>query len=47
MIWDRAALTPSVVVGLLTKEKAPRAGYDPKSGQKPANIAGWFPLGVT
>jgi hypothetical protein len=27
------------------KEAAPRAGYDPKGGQKPANIAGWFPLG--
>jgi hypothetical protein len=27
------------------KEEAPRAGYDPKSGKKPANIAGWFPLG--
>ncbi len=27
------------------KQGAPRAGYDPKSGQKPANIAGWFPLG--
>lgn len=27
------------------KEEAPRAGFDPKSGKKPANIAGWFPLG--
>jgi hypothetical protein len=27
------------------KQEAPRAGYDPKSGKKPANIAGWFPLG--
>jgi hypothetical protein len=27
------------------KEAAPRAGYDPKSGKKPANIAGWYPLG--
>jgi hypothetical protein len=27
------------------KEEAPRAGYDPKSGNKPANIAGWFPQG--
>jgi hypothetical protein len=27
------------------KEEAPRAGYDPKSGKKPANIAGWFPQG--
>src|SRR5262249_18116117 len=26
-------------------EGAPRAGYDPKGGQKPANIAGWYPLG--
>jgi hypothetical protein len=26
-------------------EKAPRAGFDPKGGEKPANIAGWFPLG--
>src|SRR5437870_5463689 len=26
-------------------EGAPRAGYDPKSGKKPANIAGWFPKG--
>jgi hypothetical protein len=27
------------------KELAPRAGFDPKSGKRPANIAGWFPLG--
>ena len=27
------------------KEEAPRAGYDPKSGKKPANIAGWRPDG--
>jgi hypothetical protein len=27
------------------KEEAPRAGYDPKSDKKPANIAGWFPKG--
>jgi hypothetical protein len=27
------------------KQEAPRAGYDPKSGKKPANIAGWFPDG--
>src|SRR5262249_37684787 len=27
------------------KEEAPRAGYDPKSGKKPFNIAGWYPLG--
>ena len=27
------------------KEDAPRAGYDPKSGKKPANIAGWYPKG--
>jgi hypothetical protein len=27
------------------KELAPRAGFEPKSGKKPANIAGWFPLG--
>jgi hypothetical protein len=26
-------------------EGAPRAGYDPKSDKKPANIAGWFPAG--
>jgi hypothetical protein len=26
-------------------EEAPRAGYDPKSGKKPANIAGWYPKG--
>lgn len=26
-------------------EGAPRAGYDPKSGKKPANIAGWYPKG--
>jgi hypothetical protein len=26
-------------------EEAPRAGYDPKSGKQPANIAGWFPKG--
>jgi hypothetical protein len=26
-------------------EGAPRAGYDPKSGKQPANIAGWFPAG--
>jgi hypothetical protein len=24
---------------------APRAGYDPKTGQQPANIGGWFPAG--
>ncbi len=27
------------------KEDAPRAGYDPKSGKAPANIAGWYPKG--
>jgi len=27
------------------KEEAPRAGYDPRTEKKPANIAGWFPLG--
>jgi hypothetical protein len=27
------------------KEGAPRAGYEPKSGKAPANIAGWFPKG--
>ncbi len=26
-------------------EGAPRAGYDPKSGKEPANVAGWFPKG--
>jgi hypothetical protein len=26
-------------------EGAPRAGYDPKSGKKPANVAGWKPDG--
>jgi hypothetical protein len=26
-------------------EGAPRAGYEPKSGKQPVNIAGWFPLG--
>lgn len=26
-------------------EEAPRAGYDPKSDKKPANIAGWYPKG--
>ena len=26
-------------------ENAPRAGYDPKTGVEPANVAGWFPLG--
>lgn len=26
-------------------EGAPRAGYDPKSGQEPANVAGWYPKG--
>jgi hypothetical protein len=26
-------------------EGAPRAGYDPKSDKKPANIAGWYPKG--
>jgi hypothetical protein len=26
-------------------EEAPRAGYDPKSGKKPVNIAGWYPKG--
>lgn len=27
------------------KEGAPRAGYDPQSGQLPANVAGWYPKG--
>jgi hypothetical protein len=27
------------------KEEAPRAGYDPKSEKKPANIGGWYPKG--
>jgi hypothetical protein len=27
------------------KEGAPRAGYDPQSGKKPANVAGWYPKG--
>jgi hypothetical protein len=27
------------------KEAGPRAGFDPKSGKKPANIAGWYPDG--
>jgi hypothetical protein len=27
------------------KEGAPRAGYDPKGDNEPANIAGWFPKG--
>src|SRR5207247_1613614 len=26
-------------------EAAPRAGYDPKSGKEPANVAGWYPKG--
>jgi hypothetical protein len=26
-------------------EGAPRAGYDPKSGKQPVNIAGWYPKG--
>jgi hypothetical protein len=26
-------------------EGAPRAGYDPKSGKLPANVAGWYPKG--
>ncbi len=26
-------------------EEAPRAGYDPKGRQKPANIGGWYPKG--
>jgi hypothetical protein len=26
-------------------EGAPRAGFDPKSGKEPANIAGWYPKG--
>lgn len=26
-------------------EGAPRAGYDPKSGKDPANVAGWYPKG--
>jgi hypothetical protein len=26
-------------------EEAPRAGFDPKSGKAPANIAGWYPKG--
>jgi hypothetical protein len=27
------------------REGAPRAGYDPKGNQLPANVAGWFPKG--
>jgi len=27
------------------KQAAPRAGFDPKSGKEPANIAGWYPDG--
>jgi hypothetical protein len=27
------------------KEEAPRAGFDPKTDKKPANIAGWYPKG--
>ncbi|HMC64047.1 MAG TPA: hypothetical protein VKI65_03840, partial [Gemmataceae bacterium] len=27
------------------REGAPRAGYDPKTGKQPANVAGWFPKG--
>src|SRR5947209_6090292 len=27
------------------REGAPRAGYDPKTGKEPANVAGWFPKG--
>jgi hypothetical protein len=26
-------------------EGAPRAGYEPKSGKEPANVAGWYPKG--
>jgi hypothetical protein len=26
-------------------EGAPRAGYDPKTGKEPANVAGWYPKG--
>jgi hypothetical protein len=26
-------------------EGAPRAGYEPKSGKEPVNIAGWYPKG--
>jgi hypothetical protein len=26
-------------------EGAPRAGFDPKTGKEPANVAGWFPKG--
>jgi hypothetical protein len=26
-------------------EGAPRAGYDPKTGKEPGNVAGWFPKG--
>jgi hypothetical protein len=26
-------------------EDSPRAGYDPKSGKEPANVAGWYPKG--
>jgi len=26
-------------------QNAPRAGFDPKTGKEPANIAGWYPLG--
>ncbi|HJT76822.1 MAG TPA: hypothetical protein VJ739_06430 [Gemmataceae bacterium] len=27
------------------REGAPRSGRDPKSGEKPANLAGWYPKG--
>lgn len=27
------------------KEAAPRAGFDPRGGKKPANIGGWYPKG--
>jgi hypothetical protein len=26
-------------------ENAPRAGYEPKTGKEPANVAGWYPKG--
>src|SRR5262249_23393942 len=29
------------------RQEAPRAGYDPKSGKLPANVAGWFPDGIS
>ena len=42
---SRSSRSTRAIAMSYEKEEAPRAGYDPKSGKKPANIAGWYPKG--